>query len=244
MMTVIEQKEIELSQPQARLLPVDQYFSEITIFEGVRIEPYSPVAGGIVSGLKINAATEISDDLKQFLYNSLIKYGFLSFEPGIVSAEEFSHLIDVFGETNYLGTPYTPPANNDTRINTIDSKVKKTRMNFIWHIDQAFRPSPPRFTALFAVNAPQLGGDTVFASATAAYDLLDPLFAAYLDTLIAVHDIETQGFLTLAYQDKVELAKQKANTPSIEAPLIRINPETGRKQIFANELYTQRILGV
>ena len=30
MMTVIEQKEIELSQPQARLLPVDQYFSENT----------------------------------------------------------------------------------------------------------------------------------------------------------------------------------------------------------------------
>jgi len=89
-----------------------------------------------------------------------------------------------------------------------------------------------------------LGGDTVFANAAAAYDLLDPQFAAYIETLTAVHDVETQGFLTLAYHDLSKRAAEREKYPPIEVPLVRVHPETGRKQIFANELYTHRVLGV
>ena len=239
----IEEERLDETQP--RILTIDEYVGERQTFQGVTIEPYSPVVGAHVRGLRLDAGATVDADLRRFIYDGLLRYGFLAFEPGTVASEDFGDLVSLFGEARLMNTPYTPAAKeNGGKVNTIDSKVKKTRMNFIWHIDQAFRHNPPRYTALFGKKVPPFGGDTLFANATAAYDLLDPLLARYLETLTAVHDVETQGFLTLAYQDRDELAAQRAKQPPIEVPLIRVHPETGRKQIFVNELYTLRILGL
>lgn len=239
---LIEESRLDAVQP--KILPVEQYVRDTEHHAGVRLEPYSPVVGATVRGLRLRAGAGLDEPTRQFIYAGLLRYGFLSFEPGTVASDDFGQLVGAFGEARLMNTPHTPSAQNDGKVNTIDSRVKKTRMNFIWHIDQAFRDNPPRYTALFGQKVPAFGGDTLFANATAAYDLLDPLLAQYLETLTAVHDVETQGFLTLAYQDAAELAAQRAKNPPIEAPLIRVHPETGRKQIYVNELYTQRILGL
>jgi taurine dioxygenase len=240
--TLLQERKLDLAQP--RILEIEKYLNGAKTVSGVTVEPYSAIVGARVKGLRVNADSRVSEEVKSFLYASLLQHGFLAFEPGSVSPEDYIHLVELFGKAKYNGTPHTPVARESANLNTIDSEVKKTRMNYIWHIDQAFREAPTRFTALFGKKVPAVGGDTLFTNATVAYDLLDPLFASYLETLTAVHDVETQGFLTLAYQDPVELAAQKARNPAIEAPLIRVHPETGRKQIYANELYTQRILGL
>lgn len=236
--------EEKLDRIQSRLLDLARYDTGTIECEGVSIRALSPTLGGRVSGLRIDDTTQASPALKQFIYDALIRFGFLSFEPGTVQAEHFEHLVGLFGPPKLMNTPYTPDRGKDGQLNAIDSSIKKTRMNYIWHMDQVFQPNPPRFTALFAQSAPGMGGDTIFSNAVAAYDLLDPLFAAYIETLTAVHDVETQGFLTLAYHDLKQRAEQREKYPPIEVPLIRTHPETGRRQIFANELYTDRILGV
>lgn len=242
---VLHFPEERLDRVQAKVLSIADYRGERESFHDVVVEPYSPVVGARVHGFDFaSSPLERDPALAQFLHDRLVRYGFLFFEPGVLQAEQFSRLVGLFGRARYAGTPFTPAPAGDPNINTIDSSVKKTRMNFIWHIDQAFVPEPPRFTALFGKHAPSAGGDTLFANATAAYDLIDPDFARYLETLTAVHDVETQGFLTLAYQDPAALAAQRAKYPAIEAPVIRVHPDTGRKQIFVSELYTQRILGV
>jgi taurine dioxygenase len=183
-------------------------------------------------------------DIRKLLYDSLLRYGFLSFEPGTVDVADFERLVSLFGKAKLMNTPYTPETGKGGQLNTIDSSIKKTRMNYIWHMDQVFQPTSPPFTALLGQSMPAIGGDTLFSNATAAYDLLDPLLAAYLETLTAVHDADTMGYLTLAYHDLEARAAQRQKYPPIEVPLIRVHPETGRKQIFVNELYTHRILGV
>ncbi len=240
---LIEEERLDEAQP--KILAIDDYVGERRSLGGVNIEPYSPVVGATVRGLRLRPGAVLEPELRRFVYDGLLRHGFLAFEPGTVDSEDFGSLVGLFGEARLMNTPYTPAANEGGgKVNTIDSKVKKTRMNFIWHVDQAFRMTPPRFTALFGKKVPPFGGDTLFSNATAAYDLLDPLLARYLETLTAVHDVETQGFLTLAYQDRDELAAQRAKQPPIEVPLIRVHPETGRKQIFVNELYTLRIVGL
>ncbi|ABE36805.1 Putative taurine catabolism dioxygenase TauD/TfdA [Paraburkholderia xenovorans LB400] len=241
-MATLLQDDFELLQQ--RQLPEHSYSAQSESRFGIHVEPYSPVVGARVRGLRINGKETVPAEVRAFLYDSLTRYGFLAFEPGTVSAAEFAYLVDLFGHSEYTGTPYTPVAEESSNVNTIDSKVKKTRMNFIWHIDQAFRPEPPRFTVLFGKKVPPFGGDTVFTNATAAYELLDPLFAQYLETLSVAQDVETMGFLTLAYREEEELARQKARFPWIRTPLIRVHPDTGKKQIYVNELYTQRILGL
>lgn len=233
-----------LDKIQPRVLSFNDFSNTRQHWQDISVEPYQPVLGATVRGLRIDENSQPNPELNQFLHDQLVNHGFLQFEPGTVSVEHFARLIGLFGKARYIGTPYTPQSSEAREVNTIDSSIKKTRMNYIWHIDQGFREDAPRFTALFGKSVPDYGGDTIFSSATAAYDLLDPLLARYLETLTAVHDVETQGFLTLAYRDPQQLAEERARLPPIEAPLIRVHPETGKKQIFANELYTQRILGV
>lgn len=236
--------EAKLDRIQPRILDMAHYHGAPSTLDGVTIAPYSATVGGRVTGLRIDASTQVSEAQRKFLRDGLLRHGFLSFEPGTVDVANFERLISLFGKAKLMNTPYTPETGKDGQLNAIDSSIKKTRMNYIWHMDQVFQHNSPPFTALFGQSVPRIGGDTLFANATAAYDLLDPLLANYLETLTAIHDVETQGYLTLAYHDLAQRAAEREKHPPIEVPLIRVHPETGRKQIFVNELYTLRILGV
>ena len=58
----------------------------------------------------------------------------------------------------------------------------------VWHSDMTFRQHPPSVTVLKGVTIPQVGGDTLFASMTSAYDGLSEGMKRYLEPLVAVHD--------------------------------------------------------
>ncbi len=235
---------IDFVAAQPRVLDISAYLEREQEYAGIRILPYEPAVGATVRGLRIKAGEPVAEATAELLRSKLLARGFLAFEPGTVTATEFITLVSLFGEAQFYGTPYTPSPVENGRINTIDSKIKYTRMNYIWHTDGSYQAKPPKMTALYAHTVPEYGGDTVFANAAAAYDLLDPPFAAYLETLTAVQSAETVGHLPLSYQDPEELARQRAKNPPVETPVIRIHPETGRKVLNVNESYTLRIKGV
>ncbi|WP_424813182.1 TauD/TfdA dioxygenase family protein [Roseococcus sp. YIM B11640] len=231
-----------LADPQ-RVLDVAPWLRGPEQVGDVRLIPYSPILGARVEGFRTAHLGDTA--VRQFLYDQLLSRGFLVFAPGSFDAADFVDVVRLFGNPQYMGTPHTPKSQVNKAMNTIDSKTKKTRANYIWHIDQAFQPEPTRFTALYGEVVPDNGGDTIFANAAAAYDLLDPLLAAWLETLTAVQSFDAQGFLTYAYgHDPELLAKKRAENPPIETPVIKTHPETGRKQIFVNELYATRIVGL
>ncbi len=235
----------DLSTVQPRVLDVSHYYSPAETFDGIRVSPYKPVLGARVEGLRLKKGQALPDTTVAYLRRKLLDRGFLYFEPGTVDVDGFVDLVQLFGEARFYGGPYTPPPEGHKLLNTIDSKIKKTNMNFIWHVDGGYYPDPPKMTALFATAVPEYGGDTLFSNAVAAYDLLDPLFAQYLETLTAVHSGDTVGHLPLSYHaDPEGLAAQRAKYPPRDTPVIRVHPETGRKQVFVNESYTFAIRGV
>ena len=101
---------------------------------------------------------------------------------------------------------------------------------------------PPSFTLLQGQIIPAHGGDTLWASASAAYDGLSDKMRGFLDGLVAVHDFR-QGFReSLAEPGGAErLADAIAANPPVEHPLIRTHPESGRKSIYVNALFTSHI---
>ena len=50
------------------------------------------------------------------------------------------------------------------------TKERPDPLTDIWHSDETYRPAPPLATILRSKVLPPLGGDTMFASMTAAYD--------------------------------------------------------------------------
>jgi taurine dioxygenase len=210
---------------------------------GVTIARWQPALGAVVSGFTYDgrpAAPTFANALKRALYEQ----GVLIFDPGTVTARNFTDFVRIFGNPVLYSGPHTPAAPDNPSANVVDSTRDKNLRNHIWHIDGTFRRNPPKITALFGHTIPGHGGDTLFANATLAYDLLDPLFATYLDTLTAVSSADATGHLAERYLDPEELARERFKLPPFEAPVIRVHPETGKKQIFVNESYTAYIKGV
>ena len=65
----------------------------------------------------------------------------------------------------------------------------------MWHTDESFLPHPPMGTLTHAKVLPDVGGDTLFCSTTAAYEALSPNMKRYLEGLTAVHDLASIALL-------------------------------------------------
>ena len=114
----------------------------------------------------------------------------------------------------------------------------------VWHSDMTLCSDRPALRCSGSI-IPPFGGDTLWASATAAFDTLSPQMQAFLLPLQAVNDFR-QGFReSLAEPGGAErLAPAIAENPPVAHPLIRTHPESGRKAIYANALFTSHIVGL
>ncbi len=119
-----------------------------------------------------------------------------------------------------------------------------------WHSDLCYLKIPSRGSLFYALEVPHDDsgkplGDTLFASATAAYDALP---AATRQTIAGLKAV--QSYKKGYYRDrnggrrKPLTPEQEAKTPDVEHPIARTHPVTGKKCLFVNEGYTARIAGM
>jgi taurine dioxygenase len=107
-----------------------------------------------------------------------------------------------------------------------------------FHTDQCFEKAPPAGTALYAIEVPSVGGDTVFANMYEVYDSLSAEMKAFID--------DKKGLTIYAYGGaKRDLSAIDRNAPDKAVhPLVRTHPYTGRNLLYANRLNTVCIEGL
>ncbi len=95
-----------------------------------------------------------------------------------------------------------------------------------WHSDISFQAHPSIMSIMNMIECPDVGGDTLWASAYAAYEALSEPLRDLCDGLTALHDAAPHG------------------KPEVSAihPVIRVHPVTQRKVLFVNEHFTRRIV--
>jgi alpha-ketoglutarate-dependent taurine dioxygenase len=114
-----------------------------------------------------------------------------------------------------------------------------------WHTDVTFVATPPLGSILNAIVIPDAGGDTLWADTNAAYEGLSPAMQEFVDGLTAVHD-GTNAFgklLEIIGRGEWDGEEFTELTPT-EHPVVRTHPETGRRSLFVNPGFTQRIKGL
>jgi taurine dioxygenase len=115
-----------------------------------------------------------------------------------------------------------------------------------WHSDMSFLERPAIGSILYAVEVPEFGGDTLFASQAAAYDALSAGLKQTLEGLNAVHSAARE------YSSQGHSAQKRSSMAIAEAdglvgeyvhPMVLAHPETGRKALYVNPAFTMRIEG-
>src|SRR5580693_3932870 len=209
---------------------------------GVHVSQLQPALGSIISGFRFDGRP-LNDEFRSALRDLLHNRGLVVFEPGTMNAENFTDFAGFLGEFFHYAGPHTPRAQENPNATMTDSLKDKNLRNHIWHADGGFRPDAPAFTALFAHQLPNSGGDTIVSNTAWVYEHLDPLFAAYLDSLTVIQSADATGHITDRYLDPQEAIDARTRMPPFEMPLVRVHPATGRKWIAVNESYTNYIKG-
>jgi taurine dioxygenase len=112
-----------------------------------------------------------------------------------------------------------------------------------WHTDHANHEYPPKYTTLYAIKLFETGGgSTGIANTRAAYDSLPDAMKKRIDGMKTVNVIAGSASKNV---NSDRLAWQKAANPEpVLQPLVRTNPDTGRKAIYFHPGRVENIVGM
>ena len=195
--------------------------------------------GAFVSGVGL-ADVAASDQVYTQVRRALNEHEVLFFRDQDTAPEVFASFAKRFGEV--LDHPAYATTEQSDAVQILESTAQNPSKIEIWHSDMTFMGQPPSFTLLQGQIIPEVGGDTLWASATAAFGSLSKEMQELLTPLTAIHDF-AHGFAeSLAEPGGAErLAPAIAANPPVQHPLVRTHPETGSKSIYVNRLFTTRI---
>ncbi|KAL4871471.1 hypothetical protein BDV12DRAFT_206586 [Aspergillus spectabilis] len=115
-----------------------------------------------------------------------------------------------------------------------------------WHSDITFEPIPSDYTLLRLTELPKTGGDTLWASGYEVYDKISPAYRTFLDTLSATY--AQPGFNKVADANSFKIHPGPRGAPenvgevlSAIHPVVRTNPVTGWKSIFAVGHHVEKV---
>jgi taurine dioxygenase len=204
----------------------------------LKIKPLSGALGAEIEGIDLSDELSAEDSMR--IRKLLNEYEVIFFRAQNIMPERQRALALSFGPLQ------THPAYDTVtgypEITILESTAEKPSKIEAWHSDMTFREHPPMATILKSVIVPPKGGDTLWASMTSAYNGLSFHMQQFLDGLTAVHEF-SRGFKeSLAEQGGQErLAAAVIENPPVSHRVIQIHPETGKKLIFVNSLFTTHI---
>ncbi len=205
------------------------------------VKPISGALGAELYG--VDLCEELTQDVYSEIRRLLVEHEVIFFRDQDISHEQHKALATSFGPVQTHPAYNTVP--NYPEISILESTKDKPTKIEIWHTDMTFRKHPPMGSVLRSRICPPEGGDTMWASMTTAYDALSEEMKSYLSNMHAEHDFSYGFKESLAEPGgKEKLKEAVAENPPVSHPVIRTHPESGKKVIFVNALFTTRILGL
>jgi taurine dioxygenase len=208
----------------------------------LRVDKAAGAIGAYVSEVSL-ADAAASSDLFQALREALLTHQVLFLRDQDITPVEYQAFARRFGQVEGHPAYDTVPGAPDVQI--LESTPEAPSKIEVWHTDMTFRPAPPAITLLHGQIIPPYGGDTLWASISAAYEGLSEPMRQLVDGLEAVHDFRHGFQESLAEPGGAErLAPAIRDNPPVTHPVVVTHPETGRKVLYVNALFTTHIVGL
>lgn len=212
------------------------------------LSPIGPALGSLVEDLDLSEP--LAPERVEAIKTALAERGVLAFRGQRLTPERLVEVSAAFGPL--LRVPYVEPMPGHPDIIAVLKEADETAISVFggdWHSDYSFLERPPFATLLYGLEVPPAGGDTLWADMRAAYGALSPAMRALLDPLRAMHSGHVYGAqrppLNLATSSSIKISRMNPEADVERAhPVVRLQPETGRRALFVNRIYTTRFAGM
>ena len=202
----------------------------------MEINLISGALGAEVSGMNLK---DSSLENWEKINKLLLEHKVLFFRNQNITAEEQINLAKRFGPLErhvYVkGREEYPEI-----IRIIKKPDEKHQWGETWHTDVSYNPKPTKVIILRSIKIPHVGGDTMFSNMELAYETLDEELKEKINDKKAVHS----SLGAAAFVDAYKAMKGNGNLDEYSNlhSIVRTHPETGKKILYVNSMYTKRIV--
>ncbi len=202
-------------------------------YEKLTVRPMTPSLGAEIEGVRLDRP--VDDQTRDELRRAWLEYQVIFFRDQDLDHDSHKAFGRLFGELHVHPAVPGPEGHPEILIIHADEHSK-----FIagesWHSDVSCDPEPPNGSILYLHTVPPTGGDTLFANMAAAYDTLSDRLKVYLEGLTAHHDGGQR------YRERFgDTGVGGQAYPQADHPVVTTHPETGRRILFVNPVFTTRI---
>jgi len=205
-------------------------------FDRIGVRPLAATVGAEISGVDL---AQVDDATFQEVRRAFLEYKVVFFRDQDITAEQQCAFARRFGELEEH--PFLPSRDGEEKIVQFAKDERTVGVENVWHNDVTWREKPAMAAILHAKDVPPCGGDTLFADTAMAYQGLDDALKRQVDDAIAVHDFTTSFGLAMKPD---ELKAQQAKFPAQRHPVVLTHPDTGRRHLYVNAIFTSHVEGL
>lgn len=215
----------------------------------IKVKPLTGVMGAQIGGVDLRSPIEpkVWREIRQ----AFGTYQVIFFRDQKISDEEHLAFSRNFG--SILRVPQLHGVEGQPDVQIIRRLASDTGrvVGENWHADSTYLEEPPAAVVMRAVDVPAFGGDTGFLSMYAAYEALSPGLKEMIDQMQTVHSATrifgsaylAQGRKFSSVSAKTDLGVELGDREQLH-PLVCTHEFTGRKFLYVNKTYVQRIHGL
>ncbi len=212
------------------------------------VRPVAGALGAEVHGLDLSRPLE--EQVLVAIRRALLDHLVLFFPEQQLTPQQLLAFSACFGPL--IRVPYIEPLAQHPEIIAVLKQAEERRVSTFggtWHSDFSFLEAPPLGSLLYALEVPRHGGDTIWANMYAAHDALSQGMRAMLAGLSAMHSGHVYGARNppsgIRTSTSIGISR---NNPEADVerphPVVRRHPESDRKALFVNPVYTTRFEGM
>ena len=217
----------------------------MTTYQTIEVKPLAGSMGAEIVG--VDLSRPMSNAQKADVHQAFLDHLMIYFRDQSLAPGSQVELARQFGKPAIY--PFLAGLEGVPEVNALIKEPDDVK-NFGggWHSDTTYKDCPDMGTLLYAVEVPDVGGDTMFANTAKAYDALSDKMKEMLGGLSAINNSDKlyAGGRTAQLQKLGGMGKAVIATEVLESvhPVIRTHPETGRKAIYVNRAHTVRFVGM
>lgn len=195
---------------------------------------------------ELNLKSKFPSEEVNKIRQAWLDFGVAIFPNQDLSHEEFETFSLMFGK--FGDDPYLKGLDEKPNIVEVKRAANEKAPPFggSWHSDWSFQKNPPSATFLHSKIIPPVGGDTSFSNTHLAYEDLNYEMKEKIEKLEVIHSAELpyadDGFYATEKEKRAMqiLPSKKAKETQLH-PLVKTHPETNKKCLFVNPVYSTAI---